>query len=207
METRLIATPVHGRYLLRERGQRLLVGFHGYAENAEAHLAQLEKIPGAGEWTVASVQALHPFYTRNDQAVVASWMTRIDREHAIADNIEYVRRVVAEIGDRQPLVFIGFSQGAAMAYRASSHIRCDGLIVLGGDLPPDVAAQDRVQLPRRILVGRGERDEWFTDEKLKKDLSFLRTAAEVTACVFDGAHEWTDEFRQAAGTFLNTLAF
>ena len=202
METRLVTATVHGRYLLRERGPRLLVGFHGYAETAEIHLGQLEKIPGIGDWSVAAVQALHPFYTRNDQAVVASWMTRLDREHAIADNIEYVRRVVADLGARESLVFIGFSQGAAMAYRAASNIRCDGLIVLGGDLPPDVVAQDSVQLPPRILVGRGERDDWFTAEKLKKDLSFLRGVADVTTCVFDGAHEWTEEFRNRAGEFL-----
>ena len=205
MQTKLVATTVHGRYLLRDRGQRLLVGFHGYAENAEIHLAQLDQIPGIKEWTTASVQALHPFYARNEQLIVASWMTRMDREHAIADNIDFVRSVIADIGLRHPLVFVGFSQGAAMAYRAAAHIRCDGLIILGGDLPPDVAAQDSVQLAPKILIGRGKEDDWFSDEKLKKDLSFLRSVAEVTTCVYEGGHEWSDEFRDAAGRFLKSL--
>ena len=204
-ETRLVATTVHGRYLLREGGPGLLVGFHGYAENAEIHLAALERIPGVSDWTLAAVQALHPFYTRSDANVVASWMTRMDREHAMADNLEYVRRVVSELGDRRPLVFLGFSQGAAMAYRAAAQIRCDGVIALAGDLPPDVVAQEPVQLPRRALVARGDRDEWFTAEKLEKDLKFLRTVAEVTACVFAGGHEWTEEFHSAAGAFLKGM--
>jgi predicted esterase len=202
LQTRLVATTVHGRYLLREGGPRLLAGFHGYAENAEIHMAQLEQIPAVSEWTIAAVQALHPFYKRNEQLIVATWMTHMDREHAITDNLEYVRRVVSELGNLRPLVFLGFSQGAAMAYRAASHIPCDGLIVLGGHVPSDVAAQDPVQLPPRVLVARGERDEQYDAERLEKDLRFLRTVSTVTTCVFDGGHEWTGEFRSAVGEFL-----
>jgi predicted esterase len=205
-ETRLIATTVHGRYLFREGGRGLFLGFHGYAENAEINLAALERIPGVSDWTVAAVQALHPFYTRKEDVVVASWMTRMDREHAIADNLEYIRHVVSDLGARRPLVFFGFSQGAAMAYRAAATLRADAVIALAGDLPPDVVAQEPVQLPRRVLVGRGDRDEWFTAEKLEKDLKFLRTVAEVTECTYAGGHEWTDEFRVAAGTFLKGIS-
>jgi len=204
-ETRLIEATVHGRYIFREGGPRLLNGFHGYAETADIHMAQLEQIPGSRNWTLVAVQALHPFYTRNDQTVVANWMTRLDREHAIPDNIEYVRRVVADVGASTPLVFLGFSQGAAMAYRAAAHIPADGLIVLAGDLPPDVAAQDPVQVPPRVLIARGKKDEWFTDEKLKKDLNFLRPVSQVQTLAFDGGHEWTAEFRSAVGTFLEVV--
>ena len=85
----LIATPTHGRVLVREPpGQTragLLVGFHGYAETAEIQLARLEAIPGAEAWMLLSVQALHRFYRGRSDEVVASWMTRQDREAAIAD--------------------------------------------------------------------------------------------------------------------------
>src|SRR6202047_3940171 len=51
---RTIATPTHGRYLVEPDRQGkplgLLVGFHGYAETAEAHLARLRAIPGSGDW-------------------------------------------------------------------------------------------------------------------------------------------------------------
>ena len=95
-EIRSIAATVHGRYLLRPGpAERLLVGFHGYGENAEAHLAQLVKIPHIDRWTVVSVQGLHPFYSGRTQQIVASWMTSQDRELAIADNKAYVRSVVA----------------------------------------------------------------------------------------------------------------
>jgi len=47
----MIATTIHGRYLLAvpegPGPHPLLVGFHGYGENAEVHLEALRSIPGA----------------------------------------------------------------------------------------------------------------------------------------------------------------
>lgn len=205
MTLRHVATPVHGRFLYEPRDPaRLLVGFHGYAENAQIHKSQLLQIPGAEEWSLAAVQALHPFYSRNE-GIAASWMTAQDRELHIPDNLEYVRRVVGSLPRPEKLVFLGFSQGVAMAFRAAADFgwRCHGVIALGGDVPPDVA-EEGVHLPP-VLLARGSKDEWYNDEKLNKDLSFLRSATEVTTCVFEGGHEWTDEFRAAAGKFLSSF--
>ena len=203
-EVRSFEARTHGRVLVR-RGdpRRLLIGFHGYAESAETHLGELLRVPAAEGWTVVAVQALNRFYNRRTPEVVASWMTSQDREQAIEDNLLYVRSVVDDFGDVDRLVFAGFSQGAAMAYRAAATLPSHGLVILGGDVPPDVIAQKRVQLLPPVLVGRGVRDEWFTAEKLEKDLSFLReAAARVETCVFDGGHEWTEEFRAAAASVI-----
>lgn len=202
MIARTLETAVHGRYLYEDRGaERLLVGFHGYAEVAEAHLAEVEKIPGIERWSVASIQALHPFYTRSG-SIVASWMTSLDRELAIADNIAWVRRVLAELPAPMTLVFCGFSQGAAMAVRAAAYAANPaGLILLGGEIPPEMHGDPSVTMPP-VLLARGTSDEWYTDEKFKNDLSFLEPKTRVTRCVFAGGHEWTDEFRDAAGQFL-----
>lgn len=199
MIVRSVEATVHGRYLLEERGaDRLLVGFHGYAETAEMHLAELEKLPGIDQWSVAAVQALHPFYTRSG-SVVATWMTSLDRELAIEDNLRYVRSVVSAIPHRT-LVFLGFSQGASMAARAAAHIPSQGLIILGGDIPPDT--KTTAWQPPPVLLARGTADDWYTDEKFKHDLSFLEPRTQVTRLVFDGGHEWSDAFRAAAGEFL-----
>ncbi|HEX3107806.1 MAG TPA: phospholipase [Thermoanaerobaculia bacterium] len=197
-ETHLIETTIHGRYVVRPGSSRHLVGFHGYGQTAEIMMGDLERIPGASEWTLVSVQALNRFYGKNEE-VAANWMTRQDREDAIADNILYVQRVMAGFPDRTRLVFAGFSQGVAMAWRAAANIPCDGVISLSGDVPPDVTAPT---LPPALL-GRGSFENWYSDEKFKKDLSFLAGRSEVTSCVFRGGHEWTDEFRRAAGVFLS----
>jgi predicted esterase len=197
MLTGNVAATVHGRYLYEERGDALLVGFHGYAEDAAANFAELEKI--GGQWSLLSIQALHPFYTRSG-AVVASWMTALDRELAIADNIEYVRTVLAAVRKPSRRVFSGFSQGASMAARAAAHIACDGLIALGGDVPPDVKRED-VRWPP-VLLARGARDDWYTDAKFQADVEWLEPRTRVTRCVFEGGHEWSEEFRAAARAFL-----
>jgi hypothetical protein len=194
-----IETPVHGRVLFEDRGnERLLVGFHGYAETAEIHMAELAKLPGIGEWSVAAVQALHPFYSKGGTVIGANWMTSLDRELAIADNINYVRRTLAALPQASTTVFLGFSQGVAIVARAAAALGCSGLILLGGDIPPDVR---EAKLPP-LFLARGIRDDWYTDEKFKNDLKFVTPARTL---VFDGGHEFSDEFRVAAGEFLRTL--
>ena len=204
-----IEARTRGRYLVRAPQTPppwpLLVGFHGYAEAAADHLEALVSIPGHEAWLLVAVQALHPFYTRSER-VVASWMTREDREEAIADNLDYVGRVLDRVRHehqtRQTLVFSGFSQGGAMAYRAAAHHGADGLIILAADVPPDVMAGPRVPLPP-ILIGRGTKDDWYTEARQAADLAGLaRIGARAESCVFDGAHEWTDAFRSAAGAML-----
>ena len=202
----------HGRYLVRVPNGPppwpLLVGFHGYAETAGDHLNEITRIPDTEGWLVVAIQALHPFYTRKER-VVASWMTRDDREHAIADNVDYVGRVLDRVRQehqtKATLVFAGFSQGGAMAYRAAANYRADALIILAADAPPDVIARQRVTLPP-VLIGRGIRDDWYTEAKELADVKALKNAgAHVDSCVFDGGHEWTDPFRAAASTVLRRL--
>lgn len=185
------------------------MGFHGYGQDASEHLSDLATIPGTDGWLVAAVQALHPFYTRNDERVVASWMTRLDREHAIADNIAYIGRTLHDVRRRYatmpPLVFCGFSQGGAMAYRAAAHYSAEGLIVLAADLPPDVASGPTAPLPP-TLIGRGARDTWYTEAKQERDrqaLEALGVRADVS--VFDDGHVWAEPFRQAAANMLRRL--
>jgi predicted esterase len=203
--TETLETSIHGRYLHEARGSdRLLVGFHGYGELAEASFHQMERIPGIERWSVAAIQALHPFYTRTGD-VVASWMTSLDRTHAIADNLNWVRNVLAALPEPRLLVFAGFSQGAAMAARAAADTASPaGLILLGGDIPPEIKSDPEVVLPP-VLLGRGTQDTWYTETKFKEDLKYLERSTRVVSSVFAGGHEWSEEFRRAAGEFLHTL--
>jgi len=202
---------VHGRYLLELPSEAaripLVLGFHGYAENAERSLEQLRRIPGAEAWALCAVQALHPFYNRADE-VVANWMTRADRERAIQDNLQYAGSVLSEIRAALPgcdrWAFAGFSQGGAMAYRAAaaSPPGARGVVILGSDLPPEIGAAGLAALPP-VLIGRGDREEWYDEKKLAADLERLRAAgADARPLTFPGGHEWTDDFRTAAGAFL-----
>ncbi len=224
MDVRTIAVTTHGRYLVSgpatsdarppAPGSRFpsptLVGFHGYSENAERHLEVLRRIAGERPWRLISVQALNRFYTRTNDAIAASWMTREDRELAIADNIAYVSSVLdaveQERGAPAPLVCVGFSQGVAMAYRAALFAGrpCAGLILLAGDVPPDVGPLAGSLPP--VLLGRGTADTWYTAKKAAADVAALTAAGtSVTEFVFEGGHVWDDAFVARAGAFLDEL--
>jgi predicted esterase len=190
----------------------VLFSFHGYGEDAATNMAALQRIPDVSGWLLVAVQALHPFYTKSER-VVASWMTRQDRELAITDNLAYVTAVVEAVQREfetitSAIAFAGFSQGGAMAYRAAAsraaaNTPAAGVIILAADVPPDVAAPVTLS---SVLIGRGRSDAWYTEEKMAADLERLaQVTAAVETCVFDGGHEWTDEFAAAAGVFLNRL--
>jgi predicted esterase len=202
---------VHGRILLEEgRGddaRALLVGFHGYGEGADEMIEPLHRVRGERGWSLAAIQALHPFYRRSDGGVVACWMTKLDRERAIVDNQLYVARAVESIRRELPAVermaFLGFSQGVAMAYRAagSSPFPIAALVALAGDVPPDLHGGER-RLPP-VLKGRGSDDEWYDPAKLESDRAVLtELGVDHEVVEFDGGHEWGEPFVEAARDFL-----
>lgn len=222
MESRSIETATHGRYLvdIPAHSRATLVAFHGYQENAAVALDVLRKIAGKRAVGLVSVQGLHRFYTRAND-VVACWMTKEDRELAIADNVAYVGGVLSAVSDEfgitRPLIYVGFSQGVAMAYRAAALVHlspvalakgerpCDGIIALAGDLPPDVAPL-AASLPR-VLIGRGTEDKWYTAEKAASDRAVLDPAGvRVDESVFTGGHVWAPEFIARASAFVDELS-
>ena len=210
-----IETSTHGRVLIKDAGvspsdARFLVGFHGYAQNAEDMLTELDHLSNRNAWTLVSVQALHRFYLRGDERIVASWMTRQDRELAIADNIVYIDRVVRSLvaeAPQAPVVFVGFSQGVAMAYRAGvlgAH-RPRGVIAIGGDIPPDVKTSPSNKFPP-ILVTAGESDRFYPQAKVEADEAFLRSAGvQFDVFRYQGGHEWTDPLRERIDQALDQI--
>lgn len=210
-----IAISTHGRYLVEppSRGNPvgLLAGCHGYGENADVHLERLRSIPGADQWLLVSIQGLHRFYRGRSEEVVASWMTAQDRELAIADNTAYVTAVVdratRDARVSVPLVFAGFSQGVAMAFRAAcaSTRSVGGLIAAGGDVPPELGRDQLTRIPT-VVLARGERDEWYSPAKWTVDQARLREAgAFVREFAFEGGHEWNAEVSRVAGELLERI--
>lgn len=206
---------VHGRVVVRDapfdgKRSRLVLAFHGYKQRAESMIEALDGVPGLERWTLASIQALHPFYAKNGD-VVANWMTKEDREMAIRENIDYVdEATVALQRDRRAdvIVCVGFSQGAAMAWRAAvlGRRRADGIVSLGGDIPPELKDEPAEHFPI-ALIGGGTGDTFYTEEKMNADLALLAEKDAPHGHVrFAGGHEWTDEFRQELGRFLAALA-
>ena len=186
----------------------MLVGFHGYGEDADTQLDRLRAIPESDRWLKVSIQALHRFYDRRANRVVANWMTRQDRELAIADNVAYVAACIDAVAAEWPtlpkVVFAGFSQGVAMAYRAavSATDRVADVIAVGGDLPPEIAPAALAHVSA-ALIARGTSDDLYPEEQFVKDEQRLRQASvSVRVLRLNAGHEWPSDLVAAASQFL-----
>jgi predicted esterase len=211
IEVHAVPTMTHGRVLVRPAragaARGVLVGFHGYMENAAIQMSRLEAIPATAAWTLVAVQALHRFYRGRTQDVVASWMTREDREDAIADNLAYVAGALDLVphDETTRIIYAGFSQGVPMAYRAAILGRevASAIIAVGGGVPAELPADPSAVFPPVLLL-RGARDvEWYTQAKYEADVSAL-SARGVTfqPLVYDGAHEWNTAVGDAIAAFI-----
>src|SRR5262245_14023420 len=209
---RHLGTEVHGRYLVRPgasgRNEHWLVGFHGQSQTAEAFLLDLERVPRGSTWLAAAVQGLNRYYAGRSRPLVANWMTSQDRELAIADNVARVDRVLdaleRELGPPRTIVFAGFSQGVAMAYRAGMLGRrpCDAILAVCGDVPPELMSASTRPWPR-VLAATGAHDEWYTPARLEADFEFLKTRRpDAERLVLEAGHEWSHAVVAAAGRWL-----
>jgi len=214
MDVHLIPTITHGRVLVSEpravARKGILVGFHGYMESARTQMERLEAIPGASAWTLVSIQGLHRFYRGRSDEVVASWMTGEDRELAIADNVAYVAAALDQVphDPSTRVVYTGFSQGVAMAFRAGilGGRPAAAIVAIGGDVPPELVADNSLRFPA-VLFARGQRDEWLTEARFAKDVSALEArGVALTPLVYEGAHEWNAAVTAAIGEFLSAIS-
>ncbi|MEO5988191.1 MAG: hypothetical protein ABIU54_00520 [Candidatus Eisenbacteria bacterium] len=206
---------VQGRYRIRpvraSPAKHHWIGFHGQAQTAEAVLDAFAASVPTDDWLVVSVQALNLFYAGRNRDVVAGWMTRLDRELAITSNLAYVDTVVEQVqrefGTPECRILAGFSQGVAMAYRAGvlGRHRCDAIVTVGGDVPPELAALPPRPWPK-VLAMTGRHDAYFPPEALERDVESLRTRGiDARALVFEGGHEWAAGAEAAAAALLHDL--
>jgi len=207
-----IQTKVHGLYLIQEAKNKkvnpVLVGFHGYGETAEDQLQLLQNIPGIENWTVCSVQALHPFY-KTKARIGYCWMTAKNRELHIQENVNYVNTVISEVKKsyrvNDTVVFHGFSQGTAMACRAAllGKYKSSGVILLGGDIPPELKEIDKMQ---RILIARGKRDKFYSSIRWNKDIERIQNSnCEIQSFEFNGGHGGHEDYFKKVHTFLDPI--
>ena len=177
-------------------------GFHGYGENAEHMLDDARADPRRPAVAARERPGAQPFLHARDNDVVANWMTREDRELAIADNLAYVGSVVAAVRARHP------DHGHARLCRLLARRR-DGLSRarvrrdLTAPFPPAAAGScspatcrptSRLTCDRfpPLLIGRGRADDWYTggQGRGRPRSSAAAAASPRRLHVFEGGHVW-----------------
>lgn len=215
-----LIVPRHARYYARgpaEGATELWIACHGYGQLAASFLAQLSVLDD-GTRLVAAPEGLSRFYLPGEgatpgatrvhgPAVAASWMTREDREHEIADQMSYLDLLRDVLRDRvaagAPVSVLGFSQGAATAsrwaIRARSRVR--RLIIWGALLPPELASDDAVReklAGTSVAMVRGDRDALVPAAAVEEQVAWLESLGlHTTLHTFPGGHRLDDDTLRA----------
>ncbi|HEX5830234.1 MAG TPA: hypothetical protein VFY16_04575 [Gemmatimonadaceae bacterium] len=189
------------------RVRRVWLACHGYGQLARDFAASLTPLAEGGDALVVAPEGLSRFYLdRGDIGphagipVGASWMTREDREHEIADYVRWLDDALAHAmhaaGAAGARVHaLGFSQGAATIARwvARTHTPPDALVLWAGLLPPELeqalGAEARPLGALPITTVAGRHDRLLSSPDLDRQEALLRRRGhDVRTLRFDGGH-------------------
>ncbi len=177
---------------------------HGQGMRAVPFLDSCGAIAAPSRLIVAP-EALSRYYegaiTSKNAAVVASWMTRDQRDSEIRDYVRYLDDLHASLAARfggtpPPVTIIGFSQGGATSVRwvANGNVQPAHLVVWASSLPPEIdyVANAAIRAPKLTYVC-GTKDVYITPKVLDQQLGMLRAANLPHAAVsFVGGHRLDD---------------
>jgi len=176
---------------------------HGYGQLAASFIQYFGDLDD-GTRRIIAPEALNRFYLvtvdsapASERPVGATWMTREDREHEIADYVAYLDALHGTLVNARSLapkvVVIGFSQGAATAARWAERgtARIDHLVLWGGTVPPETEFTDGSNPLRGVPVTLvvGSRDQYMTPEVIARErLRFDNGGVPFRFIGFEGGH-------------------
>jgi predicted esterase len=201
MQQKKITVPKTARYfLLGEPTEEITTVWfvcHGYGQLASYFIRNFEILENMQTLIVAP-EGLHRFYWEKFSGrVVASWMTKEDREDDIFDYVNYLDLLYDEVlatlkNKKIKIVMLGFSQGTATVCRwiANKRSHVDRLILWAGSLPSDVDFPDELVKTLKTYFVVGDADEFIKEEQVSEYRQLLeekKLSPEIIR--FHGKHE------------------
>jgi predicted esterase len=183
---------------------------HGYGQLAADFLTCFTDLQAPGTLVIAP-EGLHRFYWEKFSGkVVASWMTKEDREDDINDYVAFLSAVLNEVkgecSGQVRLHVLGFSQGSATVCRwiDRSALKITSLIVWAGDVPEDLSSNFFQSLTdARSFLVVGTNDEFINEERLQKQVEILASRNFNPELIrFDGRHRIHTETLQRISGIL-----
>ncbi|MCB9197128.1 MAG: dienelactone hydrolase family protein [Flavobacteriales bacterium] len=176
IEKNIVVSKTARYYQLGEitsKTRNVIIACHGYAQLAKYFLKWFEEAD-LTDTVIIAPEGLHRFYWEGfNGKVVASWMTKEDRQNDIKDYCNYLDQLVdsIQLPNGVSLMGLGFSQGAATISRwaVQTNHSLNHLILWAGVFPEDVSVEDiakNIQSPVEILFGN--EDEFYNEENLER---------------------------------------
>ena len=195
-----ITVPKTARYFVQGKAgeQVKTVWFvcHGYGQAADYFLKNFKSLENEHSLIVAP-EGLHRFYWEKFSGrVVASWMTKEDREDDINDYVLYLDKVYEEVMQGLPadvnITALGFSQGTSTVCRwiANRKSIFHNLILWAGSLPPDVDLSAAPFPQFKIQYVAGDMDVFMNEEQIIEVEQLLKSKnLDFELIRFSGKHE------------------
>lgn len=161
---------------LSEKTRRLWFVLHGYGQLARYFIRRFDVVADE-ETVIVAPEGLSRLYTDQQYGKVgASWLTREDRDHEVADYVAYLDQVLAGVlngrsldgsSNELDITLMGFSQGASTACRwlnLSKTIRADRLLLWAGYFPNGLSdvLQPATVANVPVLYIYGNEDEYIS---------------------------------------------
>ncbi|NVJ84988.1 MAG: alpha/beta hydrolase [Algoriphagus sp.] len=198
--------PYEARYFLSHEPSAspddLWVVFHGYGQLAEFFLRKFLPFASAKRLFLAP-EGTNYFYLQDFKGRVgANWMTRHERELAIANNHRFlnslIEKYLKEFHAKPRIHVLGFSQGAATATRWASQgeFQVASFVLWAGGFAEDMVldvAREKFENTRISMV-LGNQDEVISQDSLKRQKELIqRLGNPVNQLTFEGGHELNSE--------------
>ncbi len=172
---------------------------HGYGQLAAVFIRYFSDL-ASDDTLIVAPEAMNRFYLvgidkapARDRPVGATWMTREDRDCEIADYVEYLDALQAEVAPSAKINVIGFSQGAATATRWVEHgaATVERLVLWGGLMPPETDLKrghaGLRHVPLTYVIGT--RDQYVTADMVAAEIARLDAAGIPHEMIrFNGGH-------------------
>ena len=176
---------------------------HGYGMLSEYFVKKFECIINETTLVIAP-EATNRFYLANNyKRVGASWMTKLDREQEISDNILFLDKLFSiikkEIGhDNFKLNTLGFSQGgpALVRWLMSNKLNTNSLILWGSDIPKDSLVIENKSRwnSMNIKIVIGKNDEYINEEKKQEFVGVVKSyGLKYELIEYEGSHKIVEE--------------
>lgn len=180
---------------INSQTKNIIIACHGYAQLANYFLKWFET-PTLKESVIIAPEGLNRFYWEGFSGnVVASWMTKEDRNNDIKDYVVFLDNIIKslQLNDNIKINVLGFSQGAATATRWVEHtnFKIESLIIWAGVFPEDVPIQQinqKIKRPIQFLVGND--DQFFNLSQIEKyQTTMKKMDANMEFTTFEGKHK------------------
>lgn len=169
--------------------------FHGYGQLSADFANSFADIDLSKRFLVFP-EGLSRFYWKGfNGPVVASWMTREDRESEIEDQQYYLNQILHNLDlSGKKLNALGFSQGAATASRWVYHsdVPVSNIILWAGEPAWDIdyRKEGNPFTKSNVTLVCGTKDPFISEDLLKKLTdNFRKNGPPFSLVRFEGAHE------------------